>query len=406
MEKISVMLVMEEEAKIKEFENMLTNIDYLKLISSLIPDEDLMFKILDTQPDVVIMGANILGDGYKVVEELTAENPDIATILIEKEFKEETIRKAVFSGAKDILIYPVDSPLLLNSIYRTYQKEKKRMHQQRSNPTGVSRKKVDGNIITVFSNKGGVGKTFIATNLAASLALGSDKRVALVDFDLDYGNVGLALNLVSHFTISDVINEIRNLDREMMEGYMIPHSSGMLVLAAPAEARLNEFINSDHIETILKTLRTSFDYIVVDMPCRLKDNLEPVFRESDQLILVVDQNLSTIQNVKAFAGELEALNYPKNKLKLLLNSYDRKKEIALKDIETTLKLGISIAIPYDYKLVSGALNRGLPVELFGPRSKVAKSITLLSSLVREGEEDKEFKNNKNRQKTKQENANR
>lgn len=393
MEKIKVMVIMENEEKERELVNMLTNIDYIDLMDKIPPGADLAIRLIGVAPDVLLLERATAGDGYQLVEKLNDDEADIITIMVEDEIEKETIRKAVFSGARDVLLYPVTAPQLLDSVYKCYQKEQKKNIQKRT-PKSETRKKkkAAGNIVGVYSNKGGVGKTFLAVNLATSLALREKERVALVDLDLDAGSAALVMNLISHFTLSDVINDIRNLDRDLLESYMLPHSSGVMVLASPAQPRLNEFINADHISAILKILQSSFDYIVVDLPTRISKTLEPVFQEAEQLMVVVNQDLATIQNVKSFLVGMETLNFPQSRIKVVLNAFDTKREVRPKDIEVTLKAEIAGTIPADYRVASSSLNRGIPLALFNPRSKMSKGIDDLAAHIKQINGKAELKN--------------
>ena len=393
MEKIKVMVIMENEEKERELVNMLTNIDYIDLMDKIPPGADLAIRLIGVAPDVLLLERATAGDGYQLVEKLNDDEAEIITIMVEDEIEKETIRKAVFSGARDVLLYPVTAPQLLDSVYKCYQKEQKKNIQKRT-PKSETRKKkkAAGNIVGVYSNKGGVGKTFLAVNLATSLALREKERVALVDLDLDAGSAALVMNLISHFTLSDVINDIRNLDRDLLESYMLPHSSGVMVLASPAQPRLNEFINADHISAILKILQSSFDYIVVDLPTRISKTLEPVFQEAEQLMVVVNQDLATIQNVKSFLVGMETLNFPQSRIKVVLNAFDTKREVRPKDIEVTLKAEIAGTIPADYRVASSSLNRGIPLALFNPRSKMSKGIDDLAAHIKQINGKAELKN--------------
>ena len=135
------------------------------------------------------------------------------------------------------------------------------------------------------------------------------KKVALVDLDLDLGNAALAFNIVPRYNIGDIINEIRNLDRDLMESYLIPHQSGIKILAANTQPGMTEFINAEHIELIIKVLQELFDYIVVDMPSRLQDPVAPALHEAEMLLLLVTRMLP-LSAISKPAGLLHALNYP------------------------------------------------------------------------------------------------
>ena len=189
--------------------------------------------------------------------------------MMEEALLEETMHNALFAGAKDVLIKPIEPEKLMNAIYRIHQLQEKKVALQKETPQKKTRKSELGQVYTVFSTKGGVGKTFVSINLAASLAKCPGKRVVLVDLDLDFGNAALALNLYPKFTISDIVDDIRHIDSDLIESYLVPHESGIKVLPANIQQQMNEFINADHIRIIIEALRESFDYVIIDMPARI-----------------------------------------------------------------------------------------------------------------------------------------
>ncbi len=332
-------------------------------------------------PDVVLVSAFVPGDGYKLTEKIVKLYPDKAVIIVERELREETMRKAIFAGAKDVLIYPFTPSKLIDSVYRSFQVEQKKATIQRDRSPKERRKARHGQIITVFSTKGGVGKTFIAANLAVSLAQHTKEKVVLLDLDLDFGNAALALNIIPRYTISDVINEIRNLDQDLLESYLVPHRSGIKILPANATPQLAEFISADHIEIILKVLQSAFDYVVVDMPARFYGPVDPAFQFADLLLLVTTPEVATVRNVKAALVTLSELNYPKTKIKLLLNKADARGEIKPKDVETTMNHNLYGILHADYRLGSSSLNKGIPAVMLYPRAKVSRSFHELARKI-------------------------
>jgi len=127
------------------------------------------------------------------------------------------------------------------------------------------------------------------------LAKTPDKRVCLVDLDLDFGNVALALNIVPRYTILDIVDEIRNIDQDLIESYLVPHESGIKVLPANAKPQINEFVNAEHIERILRALQGNFDYVVVDMPARFYEPVNPAFQFADALFMVTTQRFLLLE---------------------------------------------------------------------------------------------------------------
>lgn len=381
MDKIKLMILENNEQKNLEIQSILVNIDYILLSQDAETREDAL-RILDIDDiSVVIIGKDFNEDGYKMAEEITSEHFNKAVIIIEDEIKEETMHKALFSGAKDVVLRPIVPNRLIDSIFKAYELNKKRSELHRDEPIRVKRKSELGQVITVFSTKGGVGKTFVSINLAVTLAKETKKRVVIVDLDLDFGSAALALNIQPKFTISDVVNDIRNIDPDLMESYLLNHESGVKILPANLEPQMNEFINAEHVQIILRNLQNSFDYIIVDMPGRFYDPINPAFVFADKLLMITTPEVSTVRNIKASLLTLNDLNYPKSKIKLLLNKADHRGDIRPYDVEKTLSQNIFSTIDADYKGVISSLNQGIPYVTKNPRSSISKGFKNLAKKV-------------------------
>lgn len=381
MDKIKVMVLEDDHSRKTELESILSSIEYILFSQDADTHDDVM-RILDLENvDVIILSSSFLGDGYKLAEEITYERPDKSVIILEDELKEETMHKALFSGAKDVVIRPIKATDLMGSIYKVYELNKKKSEVHHDSSVRVKRKSELGQVITVFSTKGGVGKTFVSINLAVTLSRETNKRVVVVDLDPDLGTVSITLNLQPKFTLSDVVNDIRNLDPDLMESYLMTHSSGVKVLPANLEPLMNNFINAEHIQSILRNLQNSYDYIIVDMPNRFYDPINPAFMFADKLLMITTPEVSTVRNVKASLLTLSELNYPKSKIKLILNRAERSGEIKARDVEKTLDQSIYATIDADYKGAILSLNQGVPYVTKNPRSAISKGFKNLAKKV-------------------------
>lgn len=361
MENIKVLIVEVLQEQRTNIIDILSNVEYIKIVGEADSLEETLKKLEEKHADVILIGSNVSGNGYKVSEKVNLEYPEVAVVIIEENFKKDTIHKALFSGVKDVLVYPFTPVQLVDSIYRSHELLKKKSILHRENTSKVKKQSHLGNVITVFSTKGGVGKTFTSINLAVALQKESGKRVVLVDLDLDFGNAALVLNIVPKFTISDVVDDIKNIDQDLIESYLILHESGIRILPANAKPQITEFISAEHIQIILRTLQKSFDYIIVDMPARFYEPVNPAFVIADNLFMVTTPEISTIRNVKSALITLNDLNYPKSKIKVILNRYDSKGLIKTKDVETTLNQNIYGSISFDYKTAISSLNEGITV---------------------------------------------
>jgi pilus assembly protein CpaE len=361
MENIKVLIVEVLQEQRNSIIDILSNVEYIKIVGEADSIGETFKQLEEKNADVILIGAKVSGDGYKVSEKVNLEYPGVSVIMIDESFKDDTIHKAIFAGAKDVLVYPFTPVKLVDTIYRSHEVLKQRSVIHRENPLKVKKQAYLGNVITVFSTKGGVGKTFIAINLAVALQKETGKRVALVDLDLDFGNASLALNIEPKFTLSDVVDDIKNIDQDSIEGYLMPHESGIMVLPANAKPQITEFINAQHIDIILKTLQKSFDYVIIDMPARFYEPVNPAFVVADKLLMVTTPEISTIRNVKSALITLNELNYPKSKVRVILNRADSKGLIKTKDVETTLNQNIYGSINFDYKTAVSSLNEGISV---------------------------------------------
>jgi len=388
VDKIKVLLVERESEDRELVSETLSKLDYINLVGEAVNIEEANFYINDSFPNVILIGSNVDFDRHSLAESISKEFDDIAIIMIEKELREDTMYKAIFAGAKDVIISPFTSSKLVDSIYRAAQLVKEKNIVHRDSLPKVRRKSSRGHVITVFSTKGGVGKTFIATNLAISLAKDTEKRVCLVDLDLDFGNTVLALNIVPRFTILDIVDDIRNIDQDLIESYLIPHESGIKVLPANAKPQMNEFVNAEHIDVILRALQGAFDYVVVDMPARFYEPVNPAFQAADILLMITTPEVSTVRNIKSSIMTLHELNFPKSKIKIILNKADTSGQIKSKDVESTLNQSLYSVIDADYKQAMLSLNNGTPIVLSKPKSSISKSFDSLAKKI-----NQEFKDN-------------
>lgn len=372
--KMRVILLADSETERLDMVEMLKNIDYIQLVGDFIDEENAWQMMERSQADILLLGSGRNGERYAFSQKVSAQSPNTGIIMIEDELLEETMHNALFAGAKDVLIKPLDPEKLMNAIYRIHQLSERVAVAKAEAPQKKIRKSELAQVYTVFSTKGGVGKTFVSINLAASLAKNPEKRVVLLDLDLDFGNAALALNLYPKFTITDVIDDIRHMDSDLIESYLTPHESGIKVLPANLQPAMNDFINAEHIRVILESLRESFDYVVVDMPGRFVETIMPALALADHLLVITTPELSSVRNIKVLLVTLKDLNFPQSKIRIVLNKEDVRGEIKKNDVEATLNKKVDAAIGLDYRRVLSSLNRGVPLVYEYPKNSLSKNI--------------------------------
>jgi pilus assembly protein CpaE len=233
-----------------------------------------------------------------------------------------------------------------------------------------------GKVITVFSSKGGCGKTFLATNLA--VALTAHAEVALVDLDLHFGDVAITLQLFPARTIQDAARASGGgLDPITMKSFLTRHQSGLWALVAPSEPTVADTISPTAVVTILRALRQRFGYVVVDTPAAFSDQILAAFDESDAIAMLATLDVPSVKNLKLALRTMESLRYPRDKTCLVINRADSKVGLRLPDVERILDTQIDVTLPSS-RAVPLSINKGSPILVEEPKSGVAEAIRNLA----------------------------
>lgn len=235
-------------------------------------------------------------------------------------------------------------------------------------------------VVSVFSTKGGVGKSVIASNLAAIIASSTDKRVVLLDLDLEFGDGAVMLGLEPTLTIYDAVQAFDRLDAQLLDGFMREHSSGAKVLLAPVQPEQAESVTGPRVAGIIALARELADVVVIDTPGRLDETVLTAIDNSDQVLAIATMDLPSIKNTKVSLAKLRQLGYGNGLVNLVLNRADSKVFLEAGDVERTVGTDVLARIPSD-RLVPRSVNQGVPVALDQPRSSVAKSMVVLARLV-------------------------
>ena len=293
-------------------------------------------------------------------------------ILLVRELSADLLKKAIQLDVYDVL----QIPFSYNDIKEIMERS------EDSIEAGIDDKKVPSKRITIFGTKGGVGKSFLSTNLAVGLMEVSKKRVSLIDTNYQFGDIALMLNLNPKYSIYDIIPLIEQLDPKVLDSFLTTHSSGIKVLPAPLDVSKGTGINTKMTMKILDNLSKISDYVVIDTSSYFSDDILNIFRDTDYLCIITSKDTPSIKNLKIALQILEQLNFPKENIWIVLNRSDSKVGITLEEIEETIQRKIDVAIPSD-RIVPISVNKGTPLILDVPRSPVTKSIRKLIKIITE-----------------------
>ena len=345
--------------------------------------EDVARAVAVGETDVVFVGPSFAtAEGLEEAAALLDTEPGLIVILVAPANVEGSVlRAAIRSGISDVLEAPLTIPAVTDALREAERTQNRRREAPQAEPGPPPR---EGKIITVMAAKGGSGKTVFASNVAMLLARwGDPQRVVIADADLQFGDVALVLQVDPKHTVVNAAKEGDRLDAQFLESVLASHTSGLRVLAAPLEPAFADEVSSRAYTRILEMLSDSFDYVVVDTAPSLDERLLAILDKSDVVLFVVDMDLPSVKNAKLALETLRVLNYPANKIKLVLNRSNSRARLDVDEIERSLRLPILASVPSD-GLLPASVNEGVPIVESHPKSKLAKAFEDVARLVLEG----------------------
>lgn len=349
--------------------------------------EEAIKKTEELQPNVVLMDINMPGlDGISATERICAAHPGTVVIVISVQGEMEYLRKSMIAGAKDYLVKPFGADELVDCIQKTWERELERRVVQITQHPAARLAKVSGKVISVYSTKGGVGKTTLAVNLAALLAADRHATTCLIDLDLQFGDTSVLLSLIPRRTISDLVNE-QTLDKETLLSYMLNHPCGLKVLPAPLRPEFAEYVTAEHVGKVVALCREIFDYVVIDVPASFQDTALAALDLTDRIVMVGAMDMPTLKNVKLGLEVMNRLGYAEDKIFLMVNRASYEYGIKFKDLEPAMGRPVDFYLPAEDSVIMTAANRGIPFVLDQANTKLIKRIgELADALCSEGKQ--------------------
>src|SRR3954449_9639375 len=340
-----------------------------------VPTLDELRRALAESPEehAVVLGPGVdLDAAAALADNLRVTRPAVSVILMRRRVDTSILAEALRSGMREV-VEERDLTGLGEAVRRAHQ-----VYRAVTGPGGTPEGQPTGRLLTVFSPKGGVGKTTIAVNLAMALATRDKKyRVCLVDLDLGFGDVAITLQLFPARTIADAVALESDLDFAVLEPLLTPHRRGFSTLVAPVQPDAKDSIPASLVARILSVLKANFDFVIVDTSPAFDEHVLQAFDETDELLLVTTLDVPTLKNVKIACETLDLLNFPKPHRHLVLNRADDKVGLAPEKVEVTLDMRIAQAIPTSPE-VANATNAGEPIVASSPKHQVSQAINRLA----------------------------
>lgn len=392
--KIKVLLISKMERNIGALKSKIEDEDIF-VIGDSVGGASALDKIENTSPDIIIM---TLGAGdtdvLNLAERIILHRPKTFVILVAEALDVEIMQSAVRVGCHNVTKLPTSSKEFGEYIKSVYNNESIRIKSLTDKDTLIW----SSTVITVFGAKGGLGKSTIAANLAVKLAE-KRKKVALVDLDLQFGDLHIFLDIEPKDTIVELVQEIATPNIDSIRSYMQVHSSGVHVLCAPKSPEYAELVTADKIQSLLSLLRTYYDYVIVDTSPAFTDVTMTAIESSSIIFFVTGLDISILRNSKLSVSLLESFQQT-DKIRLIVNRAVDMNSITINDVQRIIGYPIWAKIPSDYKVAVNALNRGVPFVIGAPNSKLSASISVLTDILIKGLSDYDImgKNKKNNKK--------
>lgn len=289
-------------------------------------------------------------------------HPAMAVIVVCNKQSPEFLIQAMRLGVREVLSYPLDTLALQAAIERVHGKAGALPARQ-------------AKVIAFTSCKGGSGATFLASNLAYMLSSAGEANVALIDLNLQFGDAHMFLtDGDAPHTLSDVVRGIHRLDAALLKASMLNLGPRLAVLAAPNDPSHGLEARPEHVESLLGLARRHFDYIVLDVGRTVDAASVRALDHADLIYAVLQANLPCVRGARRMLDVFRNLEYPEQKVELVVNRYEKSGDLRIKDMEDVLGHRIGRSIPNDYAAVAASVNQGVAIAQSAPGSPVSGAL--------------------------------
>jgi pilus assembly protein CpaE len=330
-------------------------------------------KLLDSDPaeNLVVIGPRAgTEEALGFASALRMVRPAVGVILVRDQTSVELLNQALQSGIREV-IQTGDHAALAAACRRSRDVSWRILAATTTERTGPT---VDGKIITVFTAKGGVGKTMLAINIGVALAQRGTNQVCVVDLDLASGDVAISLLLDPVRSLADAGAMTGHIDTTGAASLLTPYRPGLEMLLAPATPGDAEKIPPSLVGELLAVLRTMFDYVVVDTPPHLSEHVLTALDASAHHVLLTTPDVPALKNLRVVLDVLDMLSYPAEIRSVVLNRAEAKLRLTQEDVERVIRAPVAAQIPAS-RAVQISTNKGVPITLANPRNPVSKAIT-------------------------------
>ena len=332
-------------------------------------------QIVQSRPEVVVLGPGLAPPiAIALAESFDLLHPEVCVVIVSKP-STRLWERALRAGVREIIPIGADDEQVHDALTRAGSAAARKRAS-----TGAATQVEEvprGRVITVLSPKGGAGKTTVATNLATRLALLAPGRVAIVDVDLQFGDVASALGLGPQATLADAARLGTHIDSTALKVFLEPHSSGLYALVGPHFPAEAEEVTAEAVGQIIDILSAEFDYVVLDTAAGLDEYALAAAERSDDLVLVCVTDVPSVRGLRKALDAIDLLGMTKARRHLVLNRSDDKVGLSAADVEATIGVAVEASVPTS-RSIQIAVNQGTPVVQSDPKSPAGRAMANLA----------------------------
>jgi pilus assembly protein CpaE len=324
-----------------------------------------------SRPDVVIADATTSQD-FDALEALANTHPELDYLLVAADLTADMLMRAMRAGVREVLPSPASSEAVVEAA--------RRIARKRAPVSGTPLKQ--GEVIGFVSCKGGSGATFVAANVAHMLARNGERRVALLDLNLQFGDAALFVtNERTSSNVAEVSRNIRRLDRDFLQAAMTQAGPGLWVLPAPDDPAQATDVTPETVQALLALACTMFDYVVIDVGRTISAVTLRALDACQRIYVVLQLTLPFIRDGRRLLDVFRSLDYPASKVRWIVNRHEKGGEISLDDLKRTLNVQELTTLPNQYAVVASSVNQGIPVNRLAPNNPITKALRDLAETI-------------------------
>jgi MinD-like ATPase involved in chromosome partitioning or flagellar assembly len=339
-----------------------------------------MTMTADPAEKLIVIGRDVAQDeALSFIGQVRAERPDVAVILLRDAPDAGVLSAAANAGVQEVVATD-NAQLLRDACQRVRLGQQQLADAELPAQAGHS-----AQIITVFSAKGGSGKTTVAINLAVALHDGGARHVCLVDLDLAFGDVAISLQLAPTRTLIDAVAMPPiDDDEERLSALLTEFRPGLDCLLAPVEPGDAEKVPATLVTELLDQLRQRYDYVVIDTPSQFSEHVLAALDSSHHHVLLTTPEVPALKNLRLTLDMLDLLSYSRGARSIVFNRSDAYGGLSAADVETAIKSPIAAHVPSS-RDVPVSINQGVPIGLSKPDHPVSQAIRQLAAASIVGE---------------------